>query len=35
DNANEINVTDLNEGVYFVRVSDKNGNSVVKKIVKK
>ena len=35
DNANEINVTDLNEGVYFVRVSDKNGNSVVKKIVKR
>ena len=35
DNANKINVTDLNEGVYFVRVSDKNGNSVVKKIVKR
>ena len=35
ENANEINVADLNEGLYFVRVSDKKGNSVVKKIVKK
>ena len=35
ENANEIDVTDLNEGLYFVRFSDKNGNSVVKKIVKK
>ena len=35
ENANEINVADLNEGLYFVRVSDKNGNSVVKKIVKR
>ena len=34
ENANEINVADLNEGLYFVRVSDKKGNSVVKKIVK-
>ena len=35
ENANEIDVTDLNEGLYFVRISDKNGNSVVKKIVKR
>ncbi|MBQ6083931.1 MAG: agmatine deiminase family protein [Bacteroidales bacterium] len=35
ENANEINVADLNEGLYFVRVSDKKGNSVVKKIVKR
>ena len=34
ENANEINVEDLSEGLYFVKVSDKNGNSVVKKIVK-
>ena len=35
ENANEINVEDLNEGLYFVKVSDKRGNSAVKKIVKK
>ncbi len=35
EKMNEINVADLNEGLYFVRMSDKNGNSVVKKIVKK
>jgi len=35
ENANEINVEDLSEGLYFVRISDKNGNSMVKKIVKK
>jgi agmatine/peptidylarginine deiminase len=34
ENTNEINVADLSEGLYFVRISDKNGNSVVKKIVK-
>ena len=34
ENANEINVEDLSEGFYFVRISDKRGNSVVKKIVK-
>ena len=35
ENTNEIDVEDLNEGLYFVRISDKRGNSVVKKIVKK
>jgi len=35
ENANEINVEDLSEGLYFVRISDKNGNSMVKKIVKR
>ena len=34
ENANEINVADLNEGLYFVRINDKKGNSVVRKIVK-
>ena len=34
EKINEINVEDLSEGLYFVRISDKNGNSVVKKIVK-
>ena len=32
---NEIDVESLNEGLYFVRVSDMKGNSVVKKIVKR
>ena len=35
EKMNEINVTDLSEGLYFVRISDMKGNSVVKKIVKK
>ena len=35
ENANEINVTDLSEGLYFVRISDMKGNSIVKKIVKR
>ena len=35
ESRNEINVEDLSEGLYFVRISDKNGNSVVKKIVKR
>ena len=35
EKMNEINVADLSEGLYFVRISDKNGNSVVKKIVKR
>lgn len=35
EGRNEINVEDLNEGMYFVRISDKRENSVVKKIVKK
>ena len=35
ENTNEIAVDDLSEGLYFVRISDKRGNSVVKKIVKK
>ena len=35
ESRNEINVEDLSDGMYFVRISDKNGNSMVKKIVKK
>ncbi|MBP5644041.1 MAG: agmatine deiminase family protein [Bacteroidales bacterium] len=35
ENSNEIDVETLSEGLYFVRVSDKKGNNVVKKIVKK
>ena len=35
ENANSIDVAELNEGLYFVRINDKKGNSVVKKIVKK
>lgn len=35
ENENEINVNDLSEGLYFVRISDKNGNNAVKKIVKR
>lgn len=34
ENTNKINVEDLSEGLYFVKISDKRGNSVVKKIVK-
>ena len=35
ENANQLDVESLSEGLYFVKVSDRNGNSVVKKIVKK
>ena len=35
ESRNEINVEDLSEGLYFVRISDKRGNNVVKKIVKR
>ena len=35
ENANQINVESLSDGLYFVKVSDRNGNSVVKKIVKR
>ena len=35
ENTNEINVEDLSEGLYFVRISDKKGGSVVKKIFKR
>ena len=35
ENAKTIDVADLSEGMYFVRISDKKGNSVVKKIVKR
>ena len=35
ENVNTIDVTELSEGLYFVRMSDKKGNSVVKKIVKR
>ena len=34
ENTNEIDVESLSEGLYFVRISDRRGNSVVKKIVK-
>ena len=34
ENANQIDVESLSDGLYFVKVSDRNGNSVVKKIVK-
>ena len=35
ENTNEINVEDLSEGLYFVKISDMKGNSIVKKIVKR
>ena len=35
ENASQIDVQSLSEGLYFVKVSDRNGNSVVKKIVKR
>ena len=35
EGRNEIDVEDLSEGLYFVRISDKRGNNVVKKIVKR
>jgi len=35
ENRTEIDVTTLNDGLYFVRISDSKGNSVVKKIVKR
>ena len=35
ESANTIDVAELSEVLYFVRVSDKKGNSVVKKIVKR
>ena len=35
ESRNEINVEDLSEGLYFVRISDMKGNSIVKKIVKR
>ena len=35
ESRNEINVEDLSEGLYFVRISDMKGGSVVKKIVKR
>lgn len=34
-NRNEINVKDLSEGLYFVKITDSKGNSVVKKVIKK
>ena len=33
-NPTEINISDFNNGIYFIRISDSKGNSVVKKIVK-
>ena len=35
EDCKEINVTELSDGLYFVRISDKKGNNVVKKIVKR
>ena len=35
ENANEVDVADLRDGLYFVRISDSKGSSVVKKIVKR
>ena len=35
ENMNEIDVADLSEGFYFVKISDIKGNSIVKKIVKR
>ena len=35
ESRNEINVEDLSDGLYFVRISDMKGGSVVKKIVKR
>ena len=35
EKMNEINVESLSDGLYFVRMSDMKGNSVVKKIVKR
>ena len=35
ENTNEIDVESLSEGLYFVKISDMKGNSIVKKIVKR
>ena len=35
ESRNEIDVESLNDGMYFVRISDMKGNNVVKKIVKR
>ena len=35
ENKKEINVSMLNDGLYFVRISDEKGNFYVKKIIKK
>ena len=35
ESRNEIDVESLNDGLYFVRISDMKGNNVVKKIVKR
>ena len=35
ENTNEIDVENLSEGLYFVKISDMKGNSIVKKIVKR
>lgn len=34
ENKNEIDVTSLNSGLYFVKVTDDKGNVVVKKVIK-
>lgn len=34
ENNNEIDVTSLNSGLYFVKVMDDDGNAVVKKVIK-
>ena len=35
EGRNEIDVENLSEGLYFVRINDKKGSTVVKKIIKK
>ena len=35
ENTNEIDVESLSEGLYFVKICDMKGNSIVKKIVKR
>ena len=34
ENENGIDVSSLSDGLYFVRVSDDKGNTLVKKVVK-
>ncbi len=35
DGFNELNITDLQIGIYFLKIIDKTGNSITKKIIKK
>lgn len=34
-NKNQIDISFLNSGMYFIKISDKKGNSILKKIIKK